>query len=549
MEARVELLENKAELSEREEKELERKGSIYDKLLSNLDKLRAKEARLEDRLEKELRRSVPDALAYPQAIKNPSEAKADDVNNACEMGSFADLPVALELLKCFDVSISDSNMEAAKAVLEGLNSSMESSTNIGLFRRDSGAMVGELSMTSVLTSCLAAKKLQIGTLEARWLHQIVDRGGGQVDILCCTMSKTNVWNVVMLGEAGFMVACKAKEVQVAAYGVNVSPMLMCGEVFLLFELIMKPKSANHKNWLRVSAACLPAEKQKLLRVKIWEGIFDESSCAGLLNACDAVSLYNQNLNRRPATEKISENVWKCDGRIYKVYDYRNRGVEKDERRDHNHSVKLIRGTVIELSKEDMNVISYPEMEGACTPSSVEHIISLIRAVKALHEKGIVHADVRASNVVFCPNGEAVLIDFDWSGKPNERNYPKGFRLEINDGARAKDVKAGQGVEFSHDYFSVGAIMASCKVAVEAAKELVEAWEGVIVLLRDNDAASAKLDPLLEKLSQFKTTGIKFKSAIRTKTGSPQREQAAKQGSSSTNSSRSRSSTSVSSFSL
>jgi serine/threonine protein kinase len=301
--------------------------------------------------------------------------------------------------------------------------------------------------------------------EARWLHQIVDRGGGEVDILCCTVNKTNVWNVVMLGEAGFMVACKAKEVQVEAYGVNVSPMLMCGEVLLLFELIMKPKSIRTNYWLRVSAACLPAENQKLQRVKIWEGTFDVSSCAGLLNACDAVSLYNQNLNRRPVTEKISENMWKCDGRIYKVYDYRNRGVEEDERRDHNHSVKLISGTMIELSKQDMNVISYPEIEGASAPSSVLHIISLIRAVKALHEKDIVHADIRASNVIFCANGEAVLIDFDWSGKPNERNYPKGFRLEINDGARAEDVKAGQGVEFSHDYFSVGAIMASCKVLV------------------------------------------------------------------------------------
>jgi hypothetical protein len=50
--------------------------------------------------------------------------------------------VALDLLKFFDVSISGSNVEAAKAVLQGLDSSMGSSANMGLFRRDSGARVG-----------------------------------------------------------------------------------------------------------------------------------------------------------------------------------------------------------------------------------------------------------------------------------------------------------------------------------------------------------------------------------------------------------------------
>jgi hypothetical protein len=50
VEARVEALEGKAELTQREERELEQKRPYLTALHSNLSELRAKEARLEERL-------------------------------------------------------------------------------------------------------------------------------------------------------------------------------------------------------------------------------------------------------------------------------------------------------------------------------------------------------------------------------------------------------------------------------------------------------------------------------------------------------------------
>jgi len=82
-------------------------------------------------------------------------------------------------------------------------------------------------------------------LQARWLHQIVDRAEGVIDLLCCSVDeKTGVWNVVMLGEAGLNCGSDAKDLQVAAYGANVSPMMVCNQVLLLVELIVSPSGRS-----------------------------------------------------------------------------------------------------------------------------------------------------------------------------------------------------------------------------------------------------------------------------------------------------------------
>jgi serine/threonine protein kinase len=133
-------------------------------------------------------------------------------------------------------------------------------------------------------------------------------------------------------------------------------------------------------------------------------------------------------------------------------------------RDHTLSLQLIEGAKSELEEADINVISYPEIFGCPVTSSLQHVISLVSAVRELHKRGVIHADIRASNAVFCEDGRAVLIDFDWSGIPEVRKYPNGFRSQINDGGRSEDVK-GVPVKFSHDYFAIGAIMALCTVGV------------------------------------------------------------------------------------
>ena len=51
--------------------------------------------------------------------------------------------------------------------------------------------------------------------------------------------------------------------------------------------------------------------------------------------------------------------------------------------------------------------------------------SAFTALEKLHEKGIVHSDVRTWNIVFTTDGIVKLIDFDLAGKVGE-NYPENY---------------------------------------------------------------------------------------------------------------------------
>jgi hypothetical protein len=69
----------------------------------------------------------------------------------------------------------------------------------------------------------------------------------------------------------------------------------------------------------------------------------------------------------------------------------------------------------------------------------------------------VHGDIRLSNIVF--NGEeSTLIDFDFSGKEDEAQYPEGFNVIIHDGARHANAKGGANLAKVHDLFALSEVM-------------------------------------------------------------------------------------------
>ena len=57
--------------------------------------------------------------------------------------------------------------------------------------------------------------------------------------------------------------------------------------------------------------------------------------------------------------------------------------------------------------------------------------NILKAVNILHSLGFVHGDLRGPNILLGPNDDVKLIDFDWSGKVGEAEYPESLSQFVN----------------------------------------------------------------------------------------------------------------------
>jgi serine/threonine protein kinase len=70
-----------------------------------------------------------------------------------------------------------------------------------------------------------------------------------------------------------------------------------------------------------------------------------------------------------------------------------------------------------------------------------------RAISFLHTAGYVFGDLRDANVLKLPDGRAMLVDFDWSGKEGQVFYPMGLNAQIEWPA---GCGAGVQIQKAHD---------------------------------------------------------------------------------------------------
>ena len=85
--------------------------------------------------------------------------------------------------------------------------------------------------------------------------------------------------------------------------------------------------------------------------------------------------------------------------IASVYDYN---------RDESHAyivMELIEGYTL----DQFIITNYPD--GILAPQSYQFISKLIQAVICAHEQGVIHADIKPSNIKVLPNGDVKLMDF------------------------------------------------------------------------------------------------------------------------------------------
>ena len=76
--------------------------------------------------------------------------------------------------------------------------------------------------------------------------------------------------------------------------------------------------------------------------------------------------------------------------------------------------------------------------------------TLRSAIFALHDKKLVHGDLRGPNVIICEAGKrAMLLDFDWAGKEGEVFYPGDINTNL---PWHTDVRPGRLISYEHDVY-------------------------------------------------------------------------------------------------
>jgi hypothetical protein len=167
-------------------------------------------------------------------------------------------------------------------------------------------------------------------------------------------------------------------------------------------------------------------------------------------------------------------------------------------------------------RDRLRIIQYAAASGDHVPCNVGHLTAFIAELAEIHRKGIVHGDLRFSNVVFfksdaadspsssssssssrsssssSASSGARIIDFDLNGRAGEKVYPSGFNLQINDGKRLKDLSL---LQFEHDIYAAAWMMQQYR---PKAAHLHESWTQAV------DFSMNSLQEFIYMTSKFAT---------------------------------------------
>ncbi|PCH34823.1 hypothetical protein WOLCODRAFT_155474 [Wolfiporia cocos MD-104 SS10] len=107
----------------------------------------------------------------------------------------------------------------------------------------------------------------------------------------------------------------------------------------------------------------------------------------------------------------------------------------------------------------MIVMEYVQGRSATRTDCINHYERLSKAVKLLHDKGMVHGDLRRPNIIVTdnPDGPLKIIDFDWAGMQGEVRYPLRLSKEIYWEPSVGDYAL---IEYKHDDFMLRRLIAA-----------------------------------------------------------------------------------------
>eukprot|EP01091_Cochliopodium_minus_P002576 TRINITY_DN1242_c0_g1_i1.p1 TRINITY_DN1242_c0_g1~~TRINITY_DN1242_c0_g1_i1.p1 ORF type:complete len:666 (-),score=148.19 TRINITY_DN1242_c0_g1_i1:67-1878(-) len=150
-------------------------------------------------------------------------------------------------------------------------------------------------------------------------------------------------------------------------------------------------------------------------------------------------------------------------RVYKIYDYSDRIPRYKRSPEHYETFLSSYNPKIEKVTDDFTILSYDLIEGSHRPTSTRHFLDLCLKLKEIHDKDLVHGDVRLLNFIFKDLAEILksskyissseIIDLDYL---RNKNYPFYFN-KVSDTVRHKDAIGGAKKKKIHDIYSLGQI--------------------------------------------------------------------------------------------
>ena len=132
------------------------------------------------------------------------------------------------------------------------------------------------------------------------------------------------------------------------------------------------------------------------------------------------------------------------------------------------NVKYILNATTEKLNDQVTVLKYPFLPGGHEPQSIEHIVSVIFKLNAIHSDGFVHSDIRKENLIFGPDNVSYIIDFDLTAKEEELYPPSYFSLGIQE--RHCDACASQKRFKNHDRWSLHKIIINAQMELTTYQE-------------------------------------------------------------------------------
>jgi serine/threonine protein kinase len=120
-------------------------------------------------------------------------------------------------------------------------------------------------------------------------------------------------------------------------------------------------------------------------------------------------------------------------------------------------------------KGQLMILSSPHIPGSHYATSVSQLQAAVEQLESLHNKGYVHGDIRAFNIIFGP-GTADLIDFDIGGVENRDStvYPEGYNQALRDSHRLG--KAGKPITKRHDWRALCMVLFSLHIVLPPPRE-------------------------------------------------------------------------------
>ena len=322
-----------------------------------------------------------------------------------------------------------------------------------------------------------------------WCHQIRS-GKGVMDI--CGFARVNKgWMPRVVWE--FSVDSANKEDQLFAYCNNLTPLLPTGQWLICLGVVVVATNSPTIALLGYYHSIEESSQQsKLSEVKLYESLLNKKSLARVLWTIDwwikqpSDAFLCQTL---PTVDRRNVLIDTAQDLVYKVMDYRFRESVSSTRR-HEFSLRYLPNCQIAASEDDFKVISYKYIPGKHYPENAIQVYYVLKMLTTMHENGIVHGDIRLSNIIFAENpSESQLIDFDYSGARLSDVYPLRFALEINDGKRHKKVKPLGYLSRKHDCFSMCFLLSSFKPS-DCRKDIATNWGNVCKLVGEGNVKSA-----------------------------------------------------------